>query len=160
MTLLLKAAQSFTNNITDYYRIMDKNGKMTTSSNSNSNSNLDTSQDKNLNKQNFSNSSNFVIPKETHKLYISDVIYPIIESPRFSISIPILLNDIEIFSYSTVNDKIVPNDNKIIFNGIIETSVRSDKLKGFVEYSMLSSQLNDIAVLDRKGVVMLILTKI
>jgi signal transduction histidine kinase/type II secretory pathway pseudopilin PulG len=152
MTLLLKAGQSSTNNITDYYRIIDKNGKMITSSNS---SNLDTSNDKNFNKQNFSNSSYFVIPKETHKLYISDLIYPIIKNPRFSISMPILTNDtIKIFSNSTVNDKSVPNDYKIIFNGIIEASVRADRLKGSVEYSMLSSQINDITLLDRKGVIM------
>jgi signal transduction histidine kinase len=44
--------------------------------------------------------------------------------------------------------------NKTIFNGIIEASVRIDKLEKFLELSMLSSEQNEVTLLDRKEMIM------
>jgi signal transduction histidine kinase len=162
MVLLMNAGQSSTQSITDYYRIIDKNGKMIAGSNL-----LNNNQEYNKsNNQGFSNRSYFIIPKETYKAYISDLINSIDKIPRFSISVPILINDVSknevnhIFSFNTTNnDDFIPipiNDtfDKTIFNGIIEASVRIDKLEKLLELSMLLSEQNEITLLDRKGVIM------
>ena len=163
MTLLMNAAQSSTRSITDYYRILDKNGKMITVNNP-----LDHNQQQyNISKdQDFSNRSYFVIPKETYTVYISDLLNSINKNPRFSISVPILINDVSknefinsTFSSDTTtnnNDFISINDtfSKTIFNGIIEASVMIDKLEKFLELSMLLSEQNEITLVDRKGTIM------
>jgi signal transduction histidine kinase len=158
--LLMNAGQSSTKHITDYYRIIDKNGKIIASSNL-----LDNHQQYNKSiDQDFSNRSNFIIPKETNKLYISNLINSINKIPRFSISIPILINDVSknevinrTFSFDNTTNEFIPINNtfdKTIFNGIIEASVRIDKLEKLLELSMLSSEQNELTLLDRKGTVM------
>jgi signal transduction histidine kinase len=158
--LLMNAGQSSTKHITDYYRIIDKNGKIIAASNL-----LDNHQQYNKSiDQDFSNRSNFIIPKETNKLYISNLINSINKIPRFSISIPILINDVSknevinrTFSFDNTTNEFIPINNtfdKTIFNGIIEASVRIDKLEKLLELSMLSSEQNELTLLDRKGTVM------
>jgi signal transduction histidine kinase len=158
--LLMKAGQSSTQHITDYYRIIDKNGKIIAASNL-----LDNHQQYNKSiDQDFSNRSNFIIPKETNKLYISNLINSINKIPRFSISIPILINDVSknevinrTFSFDNTTNEFIPINNtfdKTIFNGIIEASVRIDKLEKLLELSMLSSEQNELTLLDRKGTIM------
>ena len=158
--LLMNAAQSSTQHITDYYRIIDKNGKIIAASNL-----LDNHQQYNKSiDQDFSIRSNFIIPKETNKLYISNLINSINKIPRFSISIPILINDVSknevinrTFSFDNTNNEFIPINNtfdKTIFNGIIEASVRIDKLEKLLELSMLSSEQNELTLLDRKGTIM------
>jgi signal transduction histidine kinase/type II secretory pathway pseudopilin PulG len=158
--LLMNAAQSSTQHITDYYRIIDKNGKIIAASNL-----LDNHQQYNKSiDQDFSNRSNFIIPKETNKLYISNLINSINKIPRFSISIPILINDVSknevinrTFSFDNTTNEFIPINNtfdKTIFNGIIEASVRIDKLEKLLELSMLSSEQNELTLLDRKGTIM------
>jgi signal transduction histidine kinase len=158
--LLMNAGQSSTQHITDYYRIIDKNGKTIATSNL-----LDNHQQYNKSiDQDFSNRSNFIIPKETNKLYISNLINSINKIPRFSISIPILINDVSknevinrTFSFDNTTTEFIPINNtfeKTIFNGIIEASVRIDKLEKILELSMLSSEQNELTLLDRKGTIM------
>jgi len=158
--LLMNAVQSSTQHITDYYRIIDKNGKIIAASNL-----LDNHQQYNKSiDQDFSNRSNFIIPKETNKLYISNLINSINKIPRFSISIPILINDVSknefinrTFSFDNTTNESIPINNtfdKTIFNGIIEASVRIDKLEKLLELSMLSSEQNELTLLDRKGTIM------
>ena len=161
MALLMNAAQSSTHSITDYYRIIDKNGKMVATSDLTVMSKYNIS--KNLD---FSKKSYFTIPKETQKLYVSNLISSINKLSRFSISIPILINNVSknevlnhLSSFNTSNNEFIPipinqNFHKTIFNGIIEASVRIDKLEKFLELSMLSSERNQITLLDRKGMVM------
>ncbi|MGI0000510.1 MAG: hypothetical protein ACRD6Q_04735, partial [Nitrososphaeraceae archaeon] len=158
--LLMNAGQSSTQQITDFYRIIDKNGKIIAASNL-----LDNHQQYNKsNDQNFNNRSHFIIPKETNKLYISNLINSINKIPRFSISIPILINDVSknefinrTFSFDNTTNESIPINNtfdKTIFNGIIEASVRIDKLEKLLELSMLSSEQNELTLLDRKGTIM------
>jgi signal transduction histidine kinase/type II secretory pathway pseudopilin PulG len=158
--LLMNAGQSSTQYITDYYRIIDKNGKIIAASNI-----VDNHQQYNKSiDQDFSNRSNFIIPKETNKLYISNLINSINKIPRFSISIPILINDVSknevinrTFSFDKTTNEFIPINNtfdKTIFNGIIEASVRIDKLEKLLELSMLSSEQNELTLLDRKGTIM------
>ena len=160
MVLLMNAGQSSTQHITDYYRIIDKNGKIIAASNL-----LDNHQQYNKSiDQDFSNRSNFIIPKETNKLYISNLINSINKIPRFSISIPILINDVSknevinrTFSFDNTTNEFIPINNtfdKTIFNGIIEASVRIDKLEKLLQLSMLSSEQNELTLLDRKGTIM------
>ena len=159
MVLLMNAGQSSTQQITDYYRIIDKNGKIIAASNL-----LDNHQQYNKSKdQNFSNRSYFIIPKETHKVYISNLINSINKIPRFSISMPILINEVyknevinRTFSSDTTNNEFIPIKNtldKTIFNGIIEASVKIDKLDNLLELSILSSEQNEITLLDREGII-------
>ncbi|MGZ5549090.1 MAG: hypothetical protein ACXWFZ_14195, partial [Nitrososphaeraceae archaeon] len=164
MILLMNAGQSSTHSITDYYRIIDKNGKMIAASNL-----LDYNQQQynKSNDQDFNNSSNFIIPKETYKIYISDVINSINNISRFSLSVPILINDISTnkdinsaFSFDTTNNtdfipiQINSSIDKPIFNGVIEASVRLDNLEKLLELSMLLSEQKEITLLDRKGTIM------
>ena len=160
MVLLMNAGQSSTHHITDYYRIIDKNGKIIAASNI-----PDNHQQYNKSiDQDFSNRSYFTIAKETNKLYISNLIDSINKVPRFSISIPILINDVSknkvinrTFSFDNTNNEFIPINNttdKTIFNGIIEASVRIDKLEKLLELSMLSSQQNEITLLDRNKMIM------
>src|SRR5215203_2654746 len=160
MVLLMNAGQSSTHHITDYYRIIDKNGKIIAASNI-----PDNHQQYNKSiDQDFSNRSYFTIAKETNKLYISNLIDSINKVPRFSISIPILINDVSknkvinrTFSFDNTNNEFIPINNttdKTIFNGIIEASVRIDKLEKLLELSMLSSQQNEITLLDRNRMIM------
>src|SRR5215208_490794 len=143
MVLLMKAGQSSTHHITDYYRIIDKNGKIIAASNI-----PDNHQQYNKSiDQDFSNRSYFTIAKETNKLYISNLIDSINKVPRFSISIPILTNN----EFIPINNTI---DRTILFNGIIEASVRIDKLEKLLELSMLSSQQNEVTLLDRNEMIM------
>ena len=156
MVLLMNAGQSSTQHITDYYRIIDKNGKIIAASN---HQQYIKSKD-----QDFSNRSYFIIPKETHKVYISNLINSINKIPSFSISIPILINDISknevinrTFSLDTTNNEFIPINNtfdRTIFNGIIEASVRIDKLEKLLELSMLLSEQNELTLLDRKEMIM------
>jgi signal transduction histidine kinase/type II secretory pathway pseudopilin PulG len=160
MVLLMNAGQSSTHHITDYYRIIDKNGKIIAASNlPNNHQQYNKSID-----QDFSNRTYFTIAKETNKLYISNLIDSINKVPRFSISIPILINEISknevinrTFSFDNTNNEFIPINNtidKTIFNGIIEASVRIDKLEKFLELSMLSSQQNEVTLLDRNEMIM------
>ncbi len=156
MVLLMNAGQSSTQHITDYYRIIDKNGKIIAASN---HQQYIKSKD-----QDFSNRSYFIIPKETHKVYISNLINSINKIPSFSISIPILINDVSknevinpTFSLDTTNNEFIPINNtfdRTIFNGIIEASVRIDKLEKLLELSMLLSEQNELTLLDRKEMIM------
>jgi signal transduction histidine kinase len=130
--ILMNAAQSSTYNITDYYRIIDKNGKMI--ANSDLLDNNHHQQYKKSKDQDFSNKPYFTIPKEKHKTYVSNLINLINNVPGFSISVPII--------------------DRTIFNGVIEASVRIDKLEKLVQHSMLSSQQNEIILVDRKGTIM------
>jgi signal transduction histidine kinase len=159
MVLLMNAGQSSTQQITDYYRIIAKNGKIIAASNL-----LDNHQQYNKSKdQNFSNRSYFNIPKETHNVYISNLINSINKIPRFSISMPILINEIyqnevinRTFSSDTINNEFFPINNtldKTIFNGIIEASVKIDKLDNLLVLSILSSEQNEITLLDREGTI-------
>jgi signal transduction histidine kinase len=154
MVLLMNAGQSSTQQITDYYRIIDKNGKIIATSNL-----IDNHQPYNKSiDQGFSNRPSFIIPKETNKLYISNLINSNNKVPRFSISMPILINDINrTFSFNNTNNEFIQIHNtlnKTIFNGIIEASVRIDKLEKFLELSMLSSEQNEVTLLDRKEMIM------
>jgi signal transduction histidine kinase len=158
MILLMNAAQSSTNSVTDYYRIIDKNGKMVAASNL-----LDSQQNNKSKDQDFRNKLNFIIPKETSKIFISDIINTFNNISRFSISIPILVNandPNQIFSVNMTNDdeflpiSINSTIDNPIFNGIIDTSVSIDKLEKLVEFSMLLSEENEIILLDRKGTIM------
>ena len=164
MILLMNAGQSSTHSITDYYRIIDKNGKMIAASNL---FDYNQQQYNKSNDQDFSNSSNFIIPKETYKIYISDVINSINNISRFSLSVPILINDISTnkdinsaFSFDTTNNtdfipiQINSSIDKPIFNGVIEASVRLDNLEKLLELSMLLSEQKEITLLDRKGTIM------
>ena len=129
--ILMNAAQSSTYNITDYYRIIDKNGKMIATSDLLDNHHQQSNKSKD---QDFSNKSYFTIPKEKHKIYVSNLINLINNVPGFSISVPIF--------------------DRTIFNGVIEASVRIDKLEKLVQQSMLSSQQNEIILVDRNGTIM------
>jgi signal transduction histidine kinase len=160
MVLLMNAGQSSTQQITDYYRIIDKNGKIIAASNL-----LDNHQQYNKsNDQNFNNRSHFIIPKEINKVYISNLINSINKIPRFSISMPILINEVyknevinRTFSSDTTNNEYIPINNtldKTIFNGIIEASIKINKLDNLLELSILSSEQNEITLLDREGTIM------
>jgi signal transduction histidine kinase len=160
MLLLMNAGQSSTQQITDYYRIIDKNGKIIAASNL-----LDNHQQYNKsNDQNFNNRSHFIIPKEINKVYISNLINSINKIPRFSISMPILINEVyknevinRTFSSDTTNNEYIPINNtldKTIFNGIIEASIKINKLDNLLELSILSSEQNEITLLDREGTIM------
>ena len=129
--ILMNAAQSSTYNITDYYRIIAKNGKMIATSDLLDNHHQQSNKSKD---QDFSNKSYFTIPKEKHKIYVSNLINSINNVPGFSISVPII--------------------DRTIFNGVIEASVRIDKLEKLVQQSMLSSQQNEIILVDRNGTIM------
>src|SRR4029079_2852922 len=95
---------------------------------------------------------------DTNKLYISNLMNSINNVPRFSISLPILINDVSkndginrTFSFNNTNNEFIPTINgfKKIFNGIIEASVRIDKLEKLLELTMLSSEQNEVTLLDR-----------
>ena len=157
MVLLMNAGQSSTQHITDYYRIIDKNGKIIAATHNHQQYIKSKDQD-------FSNRSYFIIPKETHKVYISNLINSINKIPSFSISIPILINDVSknevinpTFSLDTTNNEFIPINNtfdRTIFNGIIEASVRIDKLEKLLKLSMLLSEQNELTLLDRKEMIM------
>lgn len=159
MILLMNAGQSSTNSVTDYYRIIDKNGKMVAASNL-----LDSQQNNKSKDQDFSNRSYFIIPKETKKIFISDIINTFNNISTFSISIPILINTNDrndIFSFNITNndDDFIPIETNStidnpIFSGIIETSVSIDNIEKLLELSMLLSEENEITLLDRKGTIM------
>jgi signal transduction histidine kinase len=62
------------------------------------------------------------------------------------------------FSFDNTNNEFIPINNTIdrtiLFNGIIEASVRIDKLEKLLELSMLSSQQNEVTLLDRNEMIM------
>jgi signal transduction histidine kinase len=61
------------------------------------------------------------------------------------------------FSFDNTTNEFIPINNtfdKTLFNGIIEASVRIDKLEKLLELSMLSSEQNELTLLDRKGTIM------
>ena len=159
IALLMNAGQFSTQQMTDYYRIMDKNGKILATSNV-----LDNHQQNNKSiDQDFNNRTYFTILKDTNKLYISNLMNSINNVPRFSISLPILINDVSkndginrTFSFNNTNNEFIPTINgfKKIFNGIIEASVRIDKLEKLLELSMLSSEQNEVTLLDRNEMIM------
>jgi signal transduction histidine kinase len=158
MVLLMNAAQTSTHSITDYYRIIDQNGKMIAMSDLLDNSQYNKSKD-----QDFSNRSYFTIPEEKHKVYVSELINSINKIPGFSISVPILINDVSKnkVPLNTSNVAFIPipittnnTFDRTIFNGIIEASVRIDKLEKLLEHSMLLSKQNEITLIDRKGTIM------
>jgi len=159
IALLMNAGQYSTQQMTDYYRIMDKNGKILATSNV-----LDNHQQNNKSiDQDFNNRTYFTILKDTNKLYISNLMNSINNVPRFSISLPILINDVSkndginrTFSFNNTNNEFIPTINgfKKIFNGIIEASVRIDKLEKLLELTMLSSEQNEVTLLDRNEMVM------
>ena len=155
--LLMNAGQSSTQHITDYYRIIDKNGKIIATSNLSNNH-----QQKNKSiDQDLSNRTYFIIPKETHKLYISNLISSINKISGFSISVPVLISDVSKneVPFNTTNIGFIPlpinnTFDKTIFKGVIESYIRIDKLEKFLEDSTLLSEPNEITLLDRNGTIM------
>lgn len=143
---LLTLSQNTTDQLTDGYYLLDKNGTLVTFTGK------DQEQNSRYEGINLSHRDYFQIPKRNGELFISTVIDSNDSVPRVYISLPIAKNIQTGQTASTgIND--IPFLNSTTFEGVIVASVAAKTLGNFLESQMHPKFNGDIGFIDRNGTI-------
>ncbi len=143
---LLTLSQNTTDQLTDGYYLLDKNGTLVTFTGK------DREQNSRYEGINLSHRDYFQIPKRNGELFISTVIDSNDSVPRVYISLPIAKNIQTGQTASTeIND--IPFLNSTTFEGVIVASVAAKTLGNFLESQMHPKFNGDIGFIDRNGTI-------
>lgn len=143
---LLALSQNTTDQLTDGYYLLDKNGTLVTFTGK------DQEQNSRYEGINLSYRDYFQIPKRDGELFISTVIDSNDSVPRVYISLPITKNNQTGQSISTeISD--IPFLNSTTFEGVIVASVAAKTLGNFLESQMHPKFNGDIGFIDRNGTI-------
>lgn len=141
---LLALSQNTTDQLTDGYYLLDRNGTLVTF----------TGKDQGQNSQyegiNLSHRDYFQIPKRDGELFINTVIDSNDSVPRVFISLPITKNN-QTVTPTHISDLDVANPTR--FEGVIVASVAAKTLGNFLESQMHPKFNGDIGFIDRNGTI-------
>ena len=131
---IINTREQYSNQTTDFYMWLDKNGKM------NWLSNINQSAFKKYKGIDLSYRPYFKVPKETHSGYFSSLIESNDKIPRLYISYPII----------NTTKKGAPG----IFTGVVVASMRATTLGNLMQHQILPQFNSSIGLLDRNGMIL------
>lgn len=141
---LLVLSQNTTDQLTDGYYLLDRNGTLITFTDKGQ------GQDSRYARINLSHRDYFQIPKRDGELFISTVIDSNDSVPRVYISLPITKNN-QTVTTTKVSDLEIANPTR--FEGVIVASVAAKTLGNFLESQMHPKFNGDIGFIDRNGTI-------
>ena len=141
---LLALSQNTTDQLTDGYYLLDRNGTLVTFTGK------DQGQNSRYEGINLSHRDYFQIPKRDGELFINTVIDSNDSVPRVFISLPITKNN-QTVTPTQVSDLDVANPTR--FEGVIVASVAAKTLGNFLESQMHPKFNGDIGFIDRNGTI-------
>lgn len=143
---LLALSQNTTDQLTDGYYLLDKNGTLVTFTGK------DQGQNSKYEGINLSHRDYFQIPKRDGELFISTVIDSNDSIPRVYISLPITNNNqTDLVTSTQISDLAIANSTR--FEGVIVASVAAKTLGNFLESQMHPKFNGDIGFIDRNGTI-------
>ena len=131
---IIDSRQHYTNQLTDFYMWLDKNGKMKWLSN------INQSAFQKYKGVDLSYRPYFSVPRDTHEAYFSSLIESNDKIPRLYISYPVI----------NMTKKGSPG----IFSGVVVVSMRATTLGTALQQQLISQFNSTIGLLDRKGMVL------
>ena len=141
---LLALSQNTTDQLTDGYYLLDRNGTLVTFTGK------DQGQNSRYEGINLSHRDYFQIPKRDGELFINTVIDSNDSVPRVFISLPITKNN-QTVTPTQVSDLDVANPTR--FEGVIVASVAAKTLGNFLDSQMHPKFNGDIGFIDRNGTI-------
>ena len=143
---LLALSQNTTDQLTDGYYLLDKNGTLVTFTGKGQ------GQNSKYEGINLSHRDYFQIPKRDGELFISTVIDSNDSIPRVYISLPITNNiQTDLVTSTQISDLAIVNSTT--FEGVIVASVAAKTLGNFLESQMHPKFNGDIGFIDRNGTI-------
>ncbi|WP_144729814.1 sensor histidine kinase [Candidatus Nitrosocosmicus arcticus] len=153
---LLNIGRDSTNNLTDGYYFLDKNGRLTTFTG------IEKEENVKYKGVDLSYRNYFQIPKHNGTLYISTVIDSNDNVPRIYISMPVFENNkkgLEAVGGGQLGGEVVAavpsslNRNLTSFKGVVVASIEAETLGNFLEGQIHPKFNGDIGFIDRNGTV-------
>jgi signal transduction histidine kinase len=133
-SIIINTRQQYSNQLTDFYMWLDKNGKM------NWLSNINQSAYQKYKRTDLSYRPYFSIPRDTHTAYYSTLIESNDRIPRLYVSYPVI----------NTTGKGSPG----IFTGVVVASIRSIPLGNVLQHQLIPQFNSTVGLLDRKGIVL------
>jgi signal transduction histidine kinase len=133
-SIVINTRQQYSNQLTDFYMWLDKNGKM------NWLSNINQSAYQKYKRTDLSYRPYFSIPRDTHTAYYSSLIESNDRIPRLYVSYPVI----------NMTGKGSPG----IFTGVVVASIRSITLGNVLQHQLIPQFNSTVGLLDRKGTVL------
>lgn len=133
-SIVINTRQQYSNQLTDFYMWLDKNGKM------NWLSNINQSAYQKYKGTDLSYRPYFSVPRDTHAAYYSSLIESNDKIPRLYISYPVI----------NMTGKRSPG----IFTGVVVASIRSITLGNVLQHQLIPQFNSTVGLLDRKGTVL------
>ena len=133
-SIVINTRQQYSNQLTDFYMWLDKNGKM------NWLSNINQSAYQKYKGTDLSYRPYFSVPRDTHAAYYSSLIESNDKIPRLYISYPVI----------NMTGKGSPG----IFTGVVVASIRSITLGNVLQHQLIPQFNSTVGLLDRKGTVL------
>jgi signal transduction histidine kinase len=133
-TIVINTRQQYSNQLTDFYMWLDKNGKMIWLSN------INQSAYQKYKGTDLSYRPYFSIPRDTHTAYYSSLIESNDKVPRLYVSYPVI----------NTTGKGSPG----IFTGVVIASIRSITLGNVLQHQLIPQFNSTVGLLDRKGIVL------
>ncbi|HEY5631397.1 MAG TPA: sensor histidine kinase [Nitrososphaeraceae archaeon] len=131
-SIIINTRQQYSNQLTDFYMWLDKNGKM------NWLSNINQSAYQKYKRTDLSYRPYFSIPRDTHTAYYSSLIESNDKIPRLYVSYPV----------------INMTGSSGIFTGVVVASIRSIPLGNVLQHLLIPQFNSTVGLLDRKGIVL------
>ncbi|MBV9175443.1 MAG: sensor histidine kinase [Nitrososphaeraceae archaeon] len=133
-SIVINTRQQYSNQLTDFYMWLDKNGKI------NWLSNINQSVYQKYKGTDLSFRPYFSIPRDTHSAYYSSLIESNDKVPRLYVSYPVI----------NMTGKGSPG----IFTGVVVASIRSITLGNVLQHQLIPQFNSTVGLLDRKGIVL------
>ena len=133
-SIVINTRQQYSNQLTDFYMWLDKNGKINWSSN------INQSVYQKYKGTDLSFRPYFSIPRDTHSAYYSSLIESNDKVPRLYVSYPVI----------NMTGKGSPG----IFTGVVVASIRSITLGNVLQHQLIPQFNSTVGLLDRKGIVL------
>jgi signal transduction histidine kinase len=131
---VINIRQQYSNQLTDFYMWLDKNGKI------NWLSNINQSSYQKYKGTDLSYRPYFSVPRDTHSAYYSALIESNDKVPRLYVSYPVI--------------NITGNGSAGIFTGVVVASMRATTLGSVLQHQLIPQFNSTVGLLDRKGIVL------
>ena len=140
--VIINNRQNHTNDLTDFYMWLDRDGKIVWISNMNSTT-YQMYRGFDLSYRPY-----FSVPKDTHKPYYSGLVESNDKVPRLYISYPILSK--QGLEYNSINNESKPND----FQGTIVAAVNGITMGNILKGQLFPQFNSTVSLLDNKGIIL------
>ena len=131
---IINTRQQYSNQLTDFYMWLDKNGKI------NWLSNINQSSYQKYKGTDLSYRPYFSVPRDTHSAYYSALIESNDKVPRLYVSYPVI--------------NITGNGSSGTFTGVVVASMRATTLGSVLQHQLIPQFNSTVGLLDRKGIVL------